>query len=65
MKTKKLKLNDVKVESFITELKHQNQDTLNGGAQYTGCRSCVNSCWNMGCWNDDDLILIPPIVVFD
>ena len=43
MKTNKLKLNDLKVNSFVTALDEKNVKTVQGGVSYT-CPTHINTC---------------------
>ncbi len=47
MKKKKLNLNKLHVDSFVTELKNENSETIkagNGFLSIFGCNSCGGSC---------------------
>lgn len=47
MSKKKLNLNSLKVESFVTDLKSDNSETIKGGGGFLsifGCNSCGGSC---------------------
>jgi hypothetical protein len=57
MKTNKLKLKSLKVESFITNLKTEESNTVNGGkgtiiveSGAPGFTACLGNCWQTyGC----------------